>query len=220
MEFNILSKNINTIQKKANAGWKAQQIMAPALRLQYNEQQIKDRNPKMAAVLVLLYPKDGKLHLALTKRANYKGTHSAQISFPGGKVNNNDKTLYQTALREAFEEINMHPKQVILLKELSKTYIPPSNFWVYPFLAYTGESPNFKKNYEVASILEVPITELFNQKNVQIKKISTSYMKNADVPYFNLQNEVVWGATAMILSELKELLKPILQENFTKKRCK
>ncbi len=218
MEFNILSKHLNTIQEKANAGWKAQQIMAPALRLQYNEEQIKDRNPKKASVLVLLYSKDAKLHFVLTKRASYKGTHSAQISFPGGKVNDSDKTLYQTALRETFEEINIHPKHVILLKELSKTYIPPSNFWVYPFLAYTSESPNFKKNYEVASILEVPITELFNEKNVRIKKISTSYMKNADVPYFNLQKEVVWGATAMILNELKELLKPILQENLANKR--
>ncbi len=218
MEFNILSKHLNTIQEKVNAGWKAQQIMAPALRLQYNEEQIKNRNPKKASVLILLYPKKTKLYLVLIKRANYNGTHSAQISFPGGKIEKIDKSLYQTALREASEEINIHPKQVILLKELSKTYIPPSNFWVYPFLAYTNESPNFKKNYEVASILEVPITELFNEKNVQIKKISTSYMKNADVPYFNLQNEIVWGATAMILSELKELLKSILQENLANKR--
>ncbi len=217
MEFNILSKYLNTIQEQVNVGWKAQRIMAPSLRLQYNEEQIKYRNPKKASVLVLLYPKDEKLYVVLIKRANYNGTHSAQISFPGGKIEKTDKNLYQTALREASEEINIHPKQVILLKELSKTYIPPSNFWVYPFLAYTNEKPIFKKNYEVASILEVPIMELLNENNVQVKKISTSYMKNADVPYFNLQNEVVWGATAMILSELKELLKPILQGNFAKK---
>ena len=209
MEFKQLLSKIETIRKQKELGWKSHKIMAPKLRKEFNKNQINHLNPKNASVLILLYPKNNKTHILLTKRASYNGVHSAQISFPGGKFDKKDITLYKTALREAEEEVNINQNDIYLIKKLSKTYIPPSNFWVYPFLSYSKKRPDFIKNYEVDEILEVPISDLFNEKNVVIKDISTSYMKNAKIPCFYLNNKIVWGATAMILSELKETFKNI-----------
>jgi 8-oxo-dGTP pyrophosphatase MutT (NUDIX family) len=196
------------LQKNALSGWESHKKMAPEMRLHFTDKMIESKNPKYASVLILIYPnKKEELTILLTKRASYNGTHSAQISFPGGKKETNDINLIQTALREAKEETNINPKDLIFVKELSKTYIPPSNFWVYPFVFTTDKKPNFKPNHEVEHIIEISLSDLLDDKKTTIKKLSTSYMKNIDVPCFVFNNEIVWGATAMILSELKDLIK-------------
>ena len=209
MEFkDFLSKisKIKTIIEEENYEKKKFQLkMTPKERLDFDMKSIK--NPKKAAVLALFYPKNNKTYFLLTLRADYKGTHASQISFPGGKFDNLDKDLIHTALREANEEVGVKSNSINTIIPLSNLYIPPSNFWVNPYVGITAEIPKFTKNYEVAELLEVCLDDLLNDDFVIYKNISTSYANNIEVPCFLLNNYVVWGATAMILSELKEIIK-------------
>ena len=209
MEFkDFLSKisKIKTIIEEENYdGKKFQLKMTPKERLDFDMKSIK--NPKKAAVLALFYPKNNKTYFLLTLRADYKGAHASQISFPGGKFDSLDKDLIHTALREANEEVGVKSNSIYPILPLSKLYIPPSNFWVNPYVGIAAEIPKFTKNYEVAELLEVCLDDLLNDDFVIYKNISTSYANNIEVPCFLLNNYVVWGATAMILSELKEIIK-------------
>lgn len=110
-------------------------------------------------------------------------------------------------MRETEEEIGIAKKDIIVIRELTKTYIPPSNFWVTPYIGMLNVTPVFKTNHEVEKLIEVPIMELLDEDLLTHKNLSTSYMKNIDVPCFKLNNYTVWGATAMMLSEIKDLLK-------------
>jgi len=182
-----------------------QSIMTPKERLNYNMDLVK--NPKKAAVLAFFYPKKNKTFFLLTLRANYKGAHASQISFPGGKKDKIDTNLIETALRESFEEVNIEKESVSDIIKLSKLYIPPSNFWVFPYVGISKSKPNFINNYEVEKLIEVDIDDLLNNNNITNSIITTSYAKDMNVPCFLLNNHIVWGATAMILSEIKELIK-------------
>lgn len=185
-------------------GLASQFKMAPAVRPFFDMNKIEELKPKSSAVLALFYPnRQGKTCFILTKRAQYIGVHSDQISFPGGKVNKEDFNLEGTALRETYEEINV--KNVTILRQLTTTYIPPSNFYVTPFLGYINQYHLFKPNHEVNEILEIDLEDFLDDSNLTIKNLSTSYMQNIDVPCFKLNNHIVWGATAMMLSEIKDL---------------
>lgn len=202
---------INKIEdfKTANlGGLEAQFKMAPKLRLKYNQDKIVASKPRKAAVLALFYPnKNNETTLLLTQRATYKGTHSAQISFPGGKTEKSDKNLENTALREAFEEVGVKSSSVKIIRELTDVYIPPSNFLATPFIAFVDQKPNFILNHEVAKIIEISVSDLLNDEHLTTVNLTTSYMKNIDVPCFKIDNHIIWGATGMMLSEIKELLK-------------
>ncbi|WP_369049020.1 CoA pyrophosphatase [Tenacibaculum sp. UWU-22] len=207
MNFDSFLSKINLLKVKELGGLKTQYKLAPATRLQYTPEKIKNKNPKKAAVLALFYPdKNNKTTFLLTKRASYNGTHSGQISFPGGKTEKTDLNLQETALRETYEEVGVSTPTIKVIRELTDIYIPPSNFLATPFIAYTNTQPNFKYNSEVAELIEVLASDLLNKLNLTSAKISTPYMKNVTVPCFKLNNYVVWGATAMILAEIKELL--------------
>lgn len=187
--------------------------MVPPFRQELVKKQGENiKNAKQSAVLGLLYPDDhNETHIVLILRKTYKGVHSAQIGFPGGSVEAIDKSLLDTALRETFEEVGVHEKQVTVLKQLTDVYIPPSNFFVQPFLGYTENKPQFlKQEDEVEDILEVKLSHLLDDKYVISKSVSTSYKIDIEVPAFNLNNHVVWGATAMMLSEIKDILKATL----------
>lgn len=193
----------------ANLGGKQSQFkLAPQIRIQFPDNLIIEKKPKLAAVLALFYPDENNdTKFLLTKRAAYKGAHSAQISFPGGKLDRLDKNLLNTALRETEEEVGIVSSEIKLIREITANYIPPSNFLVSPFLAYLEEKPSFVVNYEVDTIIEIYLEDLLNDKNIETVTMSTSYMKNTTVPSFKLNNYTVWGATAMILSEIKDLIK-------------
>lgn len=188
-------------------------IMAPEIRKQLlHKSKIEQKKPRHAAVLMLFYPKNDQVHLVLILRPTYEGVHSGQIALPGGKVEELDDNYQTTALREAWEEVGIQPSSVEIIKELTKVYIPPSNFWVHPFFGYTKKIPDFvRQEEEVEKIIEVPIRKLLDEENVISKKLSTSYAENIEVPSFKLNSYVVWGATAMMLSELKVLLKSALE---------
>ncbi len=210
MKFSYFSNHINSLKTNELGGKSSQFKLVPELRIKFSEEKIKDNNPKKAAVLAVLYPnKAGESILLLTLRASYNGAHSAQISLPGGKVDKVDTSLKATALREFEEEIGINRDRIQVIRKLSETYIPPSNFMVTPFLGYLDEKPDFQPNEEVAEIIEVKVADLVDDNLVTSVTMETSYMKEIEVPCFNFSDHIVWGATAMILSEIKDLIKEI-----------
>jgi 8-oxo-dGTP pyrophosphatase MutT (NUDIX family) len=210
MDFKKFTNQITELKKIELGGLEAQFKLAPKLRLKYDKQKINANNPKKAAVLVLFYPnKKNETSILLTQRASYKGTHSSQISFPGGKVEKNDKSLVQTALRETFEEVGVLQNSVEIIREMTTVYIPPSNFLATPFFAFTARRPTFKTNHEVTEIIEITLKELLSDDNIISVTKNTSYMKTTKVPAFSIRNKIIWGATGMMLSEIKDLLKVV-----------
>ena len=206
MNFPDFKAHISNIKTTKLGGLDAQFKLAPELRLRYNEDTIKAKKPKKAAVLALFYPDEhNRTRILLTKRASYKGTHSAQISFPGGKTALNDRNLEQTARRETYEEVGVHSDSIHTIRELTTVFIPPSNFLATPFIGYTNQRPIFNINYEVTATIEVLLEDLLNDMNISTVEMLTSYMDKVKVPCFKLDNYIIWGATAMILSEIKEL---------------
>lgn len=168
--------------------------------------------PRKAAVMALFYPNMNKeTHVLFILRKTYKGVHSNQVAFPGGKAEKEDGDLMITALRETHEEVGVHPDDVDVVKELTEIFIPPSNFQVQPFLGlYKNPKPFVIQESEVEAILEVSLTQFLLEDSLTTKKITTSYATNIEVPAFKLNGYIVWGATAMILSEIKVLLKQVL----------
>jgi len=170
-----------------------------------------NKNARNSAVMMLCYPKDNLTHLVLIRRNTYPGIHSAQISFPGGKVEAADKDLAHTALRETFEEIGIAQDKVNIVKAFSSLYIPPSNFLVFPFLGIATQPVRFLPNpAEVEQVIELPLHVLLDDSTITAVEIATSYAQKISVPAFIVQGHIVWGATAMILSELKETIKSVL----------
>lgn len=187
-------------------GKEAQYKMAP-YREAVDAKFKKQKEAKTAAVLILIYPIDNIPHLVLTKRPTYDGHHSAQISFPGGKKEEHDESFEQTALRETEEEIGVVRKNVNIIGELSDLYIPPSNFKVFPFVGFTNTRPKFVKNQnEVDEIIELSISDLLRDDILKSKELKLAAGFNFETPYFDIQNHVVWGATAMMLNELREVI--------------
>jgi len=212
MNFLDFINCIPRIQSERLLAEVAHQIMVPPERIELLKKvNIQENNPKKAAVLMLLYPKNNKTHLVLIERNSYLGVHSSQIAFPGGKVEVNDPSAAFTALRETQEEIGVEMSKVTIIKAFTEVYIPPSNFMVFPFLGYSNEELQFvPDSKEVASIIELSIENFLDESLVVTKTMNTSYSKDISVPAFKIQEYYVWGATAMILSELKEVLKKII----------
>lgn len=209
MEFNHFINNIANLKKEKLLATDAHIKMAPLERITYlKDKSYTEKKPRNAAVLMLVYPKNDLAHLALIVRNTYPGVHSSQISFPGGKEEIEDVNLEFTALRETEEEVGVPIHKVEVIRQCSEIYIPPSNFLVTPYLGFSTESLEFIPNPdEVKRVLELPIHQLLNDEIIVQTKMSTSYASNIDVPAFQVEKYVVWGATAMMLSELKELFK-------------
>ncbi|WP_396147895.1 NUDIX hydrolase [Flavobacterium sp.] len=186
--------------------------MAPLERVKMMEENSYDPSSvRKAAVMMLFYPKNEVTHLVLIVRNSYPGVHSSQIAFPGGKVEEIDFDLKQTALRETHEEIGIHPNDIDVIRDFSSIYIPPSNFLVFPFLGVSQTELTFKlQEEEVAGIIELPLSALLDDTIMSIKNLETSYSKLIEVPVFQIEEHTVWGATAMMLSELKDVLKMVL----------
>ena len=186
--------------------------MAPLERIESMKNlKIETKNPKTAAVMMLFYPKNGETHLVLIVRNSYQGVHSAQIAFPGGKYEPRDQIFENTALRETHEEIGIPPDSIEILKAFTRLYIPPSNFMVYPFFGICRDEIVFVPDTsEVADIIELPLSVFMGDDILVSVNLTTSYAENIMVPAFKIEEYIVWGATAMMLSELKEVLKKVL----------
>ena len=208
MKFEEFLSLIPKISNLSLPGKEAQFAMAPMERVKkLTDTDIASLNPRQAAVMALFYKKNEDTYLVLILRKTYKGVHSNQVGFPGGKVEKNDIDLLDTALRETYEEVGVPQQRVNFVKTLTNIYIPPSNFWVQSFIGYSTQEITFiPQEEEVETIIEVPLQELLDKTSVTTKRITTSYMVDKEVPVFILQDYVVWGATAMMLNEIKALL--------------
>ncbi len=186
----------------------AHRQMAPASRplLDFREQDYPQA--KKGSVLILFYPWQNEIYTVLIKRPDYEGVHSGQVSFPGGKIEANE-TAEAAALREANEEIGVDVSAVKIFNRLSNVYIPPSNFFVFPFLGYSTQRPHFipEKN-EVDYVIEMPVEIILDQKI----KGSMEVIRGEETfhaPYYAIHEHKVWGATAILLSELEFLMTEI-----------
>ncbi|HIC31989.1 MAG TPA: CoA pyrophosphatase [Flavobacteriaceae bacterium] len=209
-DFSIALPKIKNIPLPAEA---SQFKMAPPYReALLKQQKEKMKHARQSAVMALFYPDlELQTKLILILRKTYKGVHSAQVGFPGGKVEHSDQNLMQTALRETHEEVGVHPEIIKVYKEMTQVYIPPSNFVVQPYLGIAEQTPKFvKQETEVEDLIEVYLKDLLSDNNLTQKKVQTSYGVEVEVPAFYLNNHLVWGATAMMLSEVKDLLKQAL----------
>lgn len=213
MLFQDFIKYIPKIEKEKLLAADAHAKMAPLERISFlKEENYEHKNPREAAVLMLFYPKKEVTHLALIVRNTYPGVHSSQIGFPGGKVEVSDKDLEETALRETHEEVGIEPHRIQIIKPFSKIYIPPSNFLVAPFMGISHEELLFIPDHdEVKSVLELPLLAFLDENTITKVKMTTSYATDIEVPAFMVEKYVVWGATAMMMSELKEAVKNAMQ---------
>ena len=163
--------------------------------------------PKKSGVLLLFYPDQGAVYFPLIKRPQYPGVHSGQVGFPGGKMEPTDPDILFTALREAEEEIGIDASKVEVLGRLTDLYIPTSNFLVSPVVGFVSEKPSFvPEQREVARIIATEVISLFHPEVRKQTQLAVGGGMYLDTPYFAVEEEVVWGATAMILSELIQVL--------------
>lgn len=165
---------------------------------------------RQAGVLALFFPKESEWHLVFIERVvNANDRHSGQISFPGGRLDPSDRNLAQTALREAEEEVGVPASRIKLLGQLSELYIPVSNYRVEPYVGFLDHAPLFvPEQSEVASILQVPFRTFLDDSNVRIGALQVNpEFSLPDVPFYQVREKVIWGATAMMMSELVTLVK-------------
>jgi len=213
MQFNTFLESVVKIKHLNLFGEESHAKMSPPYRLELAEKmKEKAKQAKTAAVLALFYPSEKyETYLVLILRKTYKGVHSAQVGFPGGKYEDEDKDLMITALRETEEEVGVNRVLVNVIKTISPLYIPPSNFLVHPYMAISESTLEFKKqDEEVEEIIEVKLQEFLNEANAITTRVATSYNVKVEVPAFKLNGHIVWGATAMMLGEIKDLLKQVL----------
>ncbi|MFN2260890.1 MAG: CoA pyrophosphatase [Psychroflexus sp.] len=207
MEFSSLLNFVSKVKKNVLPGEEFQYQMAPLFRQdELKKSTVKDKNPNEAGVLALLYPKNDIAYMAFILRKTYKGVHSNQIGFPGGRVEDEDQTYLETAIRETEEEIGVCAENIKPIRALTELYIPPSNFLVHPFLGFIDYEPIFVlQEDEVENILEIPLADCLDESKIKQEIINASYAKQINVPAFNFDGNIVWGATAMILSEIREI---------------
>ncbi len=190
----------------AKPGLKAQLRMTPNPRPGHQVYYEVEDSCLKAGVLVLLYPREDNLYLVLTRRTDRVDFHKGQISFPGGRQEA-EEGLEQTAVREAQEELEVDPGSIRILGMLTPLYIPPSNYCIYPVVALTESRPDFQPSQlEVAEVLEIPLDHLLNPQNIR-REMWTIGDTDVEVPFYAFGKHKIWGATAMVLAELLEMIK-------------
>ena len=173
--------------------------------------------PKPGSVLILLYEEGGKIKFPLIKRPEYLGTHSGQVSFPGGKAEPGEDFM-QTALREGEEEIGVRTSEMKVIGRLSDFFVIPSNFMIVPVVAYSLSTPTFvPQESEVVKILEGNLDELLRDDAVHVKEILAAKIYPMLAPHFLIEREIVWGATAMMLNELRVVIREMQTESTSQK---
>lgn len=195
-------------------GQDAQAVMMPTMsdRSRFSLEAKKGARP--GGVMILFYLKDNFLHFPLIQRPDYDGVHAKQMSFPGGKKDEEDESLKITALRETKEEIGIDPSKIEIIGSLTELYIIASNFNVLPVIGILRGVPNFiADEHEVDEVIEVKLEDLMDDGKQKEKPLTILQGITINAPYFDLNDKVVWGATAMILSELKQILRPFYTNN-------
>jgi 8-oxo-dGTP pyrophosphatase MutT (NUDIX family) len=184
-------------------GIEIQLKMAPPIR----RMAVNAKSVRNSSVMVLVYPYQGFLNTVFIKRIEYKGVHSGQISFPGGMCEPGDHSPVYTALRETFEEIGIPPSAVSVIGQLTPLHIPVSNVNVYPVVGTTEDQPVFMPNQaEVKYLIETPLEDLIDPLNCKAKLMQV-HDHMIKVPYYDIRDNHIWGATAMIVSEFLDVVK-------------
>ncbi len=198
--------------QKPLPGEEAQYRMAPSYRPRLTKEEIMTHHPRVSGVMLLLFEKENELNIVFTQRKQYDGVHSGQMSFPGGKKDETDTDLLATAFRETFEEVGVTDKNIELLGQLSELYIPPSNFLVYPTVGFATDFENFiPQEKEVEKIVEIPVSFFLDEKNIRHQtEIKLSNNSVVRVPAYIHNEHIVWGATAIMLSEFVFITERIL----------
>ncbi len=207
MDFLQAVEKIRIELGKELPGIEVQQRMAPSIREADFDTLIKYPVKRNSSVLILLYPhsETKEIYTVFIQRALYNGPHSGQIGLPGGKYEITDKNLVQTAIRESVEEIGVNHEEIIVLGTLTPLFIPVSNITVLPVVGWTETMPSFiKDDNEVESIIEIPLSYLRFPANRFVKKISVNSME-IEAPCYKAKEHIIWGATAMIISEFLEI---------------
>jgi 8-oxo-dGTP pyrophosphatase MutT (NUDIX family) len=203
-------EKIKAIEKRIEQGLPGMhsqiKMVSDAFKNRYFDMQ-PNEHTREGGVLILLYPEANQLHIPFILRpSTEKGVHSGQVAFPGGKKEETDKSLIYTALREAEEEVHLDTSQIKVIGQLSPLFVFASNFMVYPTLAYMEKPPILKPNPdEVAEIFSANIEHLKAPQTIKKTLIQTPQY-TFETPYFDVNGKIVWGATAMMLSELLEIL--------------
>lgn len=165
-----------------------------------------------AGVLVLLYPALGDWQITLTRRTERLRGHSGQVSFPGGRRDPEDESFTATALRETCEELGICAHEITLLGHLTPIYIPPSDFHVFPSVGALAAPPHFAPNPdEVAEVFSMGLRELLDD-GIKAHEYRDFRGTSVRIPYYAVQGHQVWGATAIMLSELEGRLRRVLDE--------
>jgi 8-oxo-dGTP pyrophosphatase MutT (NUDIX family) len=205
----IFPKALHSLEKKlagSKPGLKAQLGMCPNPRPGHQFYYEVEDSCLKAGVLVLFYPREDRIHLVLTRRTDKVDFHKGQISFPGGRMETGEG-LEQTALREAQEELEVDIDSIRILGMLTPLYIPPSNYCIYPVVALAESRPDFRPSHlEVAEVLEIPLDHLLSSQNVR-SEMWNLRGTDVEVPFYAFGEHKIWGATAMVLAELVEMIK-------------
>lgn len=181
--------------------------LSPHGRKKSSEALKSAENPRESAVAIVIFESKHGIETILIQRPVYKGNHSGQVSFPGGKMDPIDRDYIDTALRECSEEVGIEPKELEHLGALTPIYIPVSNHFVQPHVFFHPLLPKTTPDpREVVEIFTFPLDYLLDRKRLKRTQIPLPNGRNLkDVPYFDIHNKIVWGATAIILNEFKEV---------------
>lgn len=179
-------------------------MIPPGRRLRANLHE--GEQVKYSSILLLLFPENGKIYTCLTRRNANMKNHPGQVSFPGGKIEEGESPKL-TAMREAQEEVGVSPLDVRILGMLSELFIPVSGYTIFPYVGWVDEKPQFVLNTDEAEkLILLPVKDFVHNENIAFTEMQT-FTGPLTVPYYPFDGEVIWGATAMILSEFFEVLK-------------
>lgn len=198
-------------------GKSAHLIMAPDHRVNsLTLEKVPPANAKKSAVLVLLVPSNDEWEVVLIKRNFYNGIHSGQVSFPGGKCDPDDLDITHTACREAFEELGIKREEIKIIGQLSRLYVPPSNYIIYPILAISLKRGEYNPDpREVAGYIHAPLS-CFNPSLIIRSRVQAGPDQWIEAPSYVVDNHVIWGATAMIIAELYQVAAAEASTSFIK----
>jgi 8-oxo-dGTP pyrophosphatase MutT (NUDIX family) len=180
--------------------------VAPSRRISFDEKELL--SARESGVLILFYLIGNEPHIVLMQRPTYEGAHSGQVSFPGGKAEESDRDIIHTALREANEEVGVVMADVDVVGKLSDVYIPVSNFNVSPIVGFVNYHPQFIIDArEVKELIELKLSDLTDVRELRSSKIMLPNKTIIKAPSFNFNDKIIWGATALMLNELRWVLK-------------
>jgi 8-oxo-dGTP pyrophosphatase MutT (NUDIX family) len=210
VHFKEFISNLTQQLQKPLPGRAAHLKMMPVSRLTANI--LPNETTRKSAILILFYPSENEIFMPLILRPAYDGVHGGQMAFPGGQKEKEDENLIRTALRETQEEIGIKAIDVKVLGQLSEIFIAPSNFLCQPVVGYVDYAPSFYPDArEVDTIFEVNVNEILDEKIISKSTVKTRGFETGgvplEVPCYTIQNRVVWGATAVMIAELLEVIK-------------